>query len=76
MRRGATETTVDVSARQGRVTATIADNGRGLDVTSRRGGHGIENMAARAARYGGDLVVEAGQFGGTVVRLHIPLDDV
>jgi signal transduction histidine kinase len=72
---GATETTVDLSARHGWVTATITDNGRGPDLAAQRGGHGVANMAARAGHRDGDVVIEAAPSGGTVVRWRIPLTD-
>jgi signal transduction histidine kinase len=57
-----------------RVVRAIRDNGRGFDAEAaeRRGGDGLPNMAGRASRIGGRLVVSSSPAGGTEVRLELP----
>jgi len=58
------------------VTLTIADNGRGFDVTDafvgRRAGIGLRNMRERLEALGGKLAL-ASQAGHTVVTARVPL---
>jgi two-component system NarL family sensor kinase len=58
------------------VTLTIADNGRGFDVThafvGRRSGVGLRNMRERLEALGGTLSL-ASQAGHTVVSARVPL---
>ncbi|MBN3851045.1 histidine kinase [Paraburkholderia sp. Ac-20342] len=58
------------------VTLTIADNGRGFDVTDafvgRRAGVGLRNMRERLEALGGKLAL-ASQAGHTVVTARVPL---
>lgn len=52
----------------------VADDGVGFDPTIHRPGHlGLRTMAERAARAGGDLVIESSPGEGTRVRLSLPL---
>ena len=56
-----------------RAVLEIVDDGRGVDDKARRG-QGLENMHARAARLGGELLIGPGaEQRGTAVRLAIPL---
>jgi signal transduction histidine kinase len=52
----------------------IADNGQGLDATTRKKGMGISNMETRAAEIGGRVSVTSGS-SGTEVVLSVPLAD-
>ena len=76
---GATEARMVVTFADSLLTIEVTDNGRGLadapavssvdgQRRSRRG-HGLENMRARIAEIGGQLVIEARPEGGTRVRL-------
>jgi len=52
----------------------VIDNGAGFDLeTKRAGGIGINSMKERAARVGGQLIVETKEGFGTVVRFICPL---
>ncbi len=63
-----------------RLIAEIYDDGRGFDrarltdeARPMRGGHGLENMQARAAELGGQLQIESAPDLGTRLILSIPL---
>ncbi|MDB5733002.1 MAG: hypothetical protein JWQ03_2897, partial [Variovorax sp.] len=52
----------------------IEDDGRGLDETARRHGHGLANMRARAQRLDGELELRPGLgANGTCVALRVPV---
>jgi signal transduction histidine kinase len=60
-----------------RLEISVEDNGKGLDpVAATKKGRGIANMQRRAARLGGELLLEPGERGGTVLRLQLrwPMD--
>ncbi|MBL9215266.1 MAG: hypothetical protein JNG83_07310 [Opitutaceae bacterium] len=57
----------------------VQDDGRGFGTTPDRspaGGHGLENMRARAAALGGSLRIESSPGKGTRVLLHLPVPSV
>jgi signal transduction histidine kinase len=57
-----------------RAVLEIADDGRGPEAHARCG-QGLDNMRARAARLGGELLVgPAGDKRGTTVRLSTPAE--
>ena len=51
---------------------SVADDGVGLAEDYAQRGHGFRNMAAKAARVGGQLTVEPGGSGGTTVKCLMP----
>ena len=56
----------------GRVRVTIRDNGVGIAAPQAgKGGHGLANMRTRAARLGGELVVESDSTG-TAISINLP----
>ncbi|MCU1499317.1 MAG: putative signal transduction histidine kinase [Acidimicrobiales bacterium] len=65
---------ISISVADGWVHVTINDLGVGPG-RPRDGGHGLANMAARAAELGGESVVEPGPDGGTRVTWTVPLGD-
>jgi len=67
----ATQARVTLKAGDGRLTLTIADDGRGLD-PARPAGRGLIGMRERAAAYGGALTLQAGG-PGLVVRAEFAL---
>jgi signal transduction histidine kinase len=73
---GATEIRLIVSMDAGAIDLTVADNGRGFDASSVPGpgaGHfGLSNMAERAKRLGGTLVISRNKDGGVSVRAWLP----
>lgn len=65
---------VDVDTATGTVTLTVEDDGDGYEPARHRsGGHGLDNMAARAAALAGSLDVTSRRYGGTRVRLRVPM---
>jgi signal transduction histidine kinase len=73
---GATRVDVAIEAAGGQLALSVRDNGRGIapDAASRqRGGMGLKNMQARAARLGGQLAVHSSD-AGTTLELHCPID--
>ena len=51
----------------------ITDNGKGINESKQRSGHGLRNLSARMEKLGGDCVVESAATGGTVVRIRLSL---
>jgi signal transduction histidine kinase len=74
---------VRLTVRDGRLLASVTDDGRGLPAAGAGSGagatpstgHGLRVMRERAERWGGRLTVGPGRAGGTAVRLVIPLPD-
>ncbi|MBL9140199.1 MAG: FG-GAP repeat protein [Verrucomicrobiales bacterium] len=70
----ATEIRFTASYASGRLCLEIADNGVGIPkVNLGRGGHGLDNMKARATSVGAILEIENLTGGGSVVRLVVPI---
>jgi signal transduction histidine kinase len=66
----ATEVRIGLGLMDGRLTITIADNGRGFAVGPARGkGNGLENMNQRLEHIGGRLVLDSEPGRGTSIRL-------
>ena len=73
---GATRVEVAIEAAGGQLALSVRDNGRGIapDAALRqRGGMGLKNMQARAARLGGQLAVHSSD-AGTTLEMHCPID--
>ncbi len=64
---------IRVTARDGRLRASVTDDGRGVAATGPGAGHGLRTMRERAERWDGRVTVAPGRGGGTVVRLVIPV---
>ena len=56
----------------GEVCVRVTDDGIGPPTEDGPRGHGLANMAARAAQLGGSLELEAGPQGGTVLTWQVP----
>jgi signal transduction histidine kinase len=69
---GATSVEVTVEVRGATVVLTVADNGRGIDPAKPRG-HGLENLAERAAAVGGTFWVRPREGGGTLLEWAAPV---
>jgi signal transduction histidine kinase len=79
----ATRATIAVSEREGRILATVTDDGHGLPAggASRprtpgeelKGGFGVSGMRERAELVGGELELASAPGGGAVMRLTVPL---
>ncbi|MGH3209956.1 MAG: GAF domain-containing sensor histidine kinase [Trebonia sp.] len=71
---------IRLSIRDGRLTASVTDDGRGIGRVppgqrDAAAGYGLTTMRERAERWGGTVRVGPGRNSGTVVRLGVPLDD-
>ncbi|HUP61370.1 MAG TPA: GAF domain-containing sensor histidine kinase [Thermoanaerobaculia bacterium] len=68
---------VEIRRRNGRLVATVADNGVGFNLAARTRGDfpkfGLTTMRERAESIGGTLDVESTAGGGTTVRFDVPL---
>src|SRR5437870_9252196 len=77
----ATKATVSISERDGVLSASVTDDGRGLPARERlgprgdglEGGFGMSGMRERAELVGGELEFAPAPGGGTTVRLRVPL---
>jgi signal transduction histidine kinase len=79
----ATRATIGIVERDGRVTATVTDDGEGLPEggASRartpdeelKGGFGVSGMRERAELVGGEVELVPGPGGGATMRLTVPL---
>ncbi len=71
---GADAVVVSLKLVNGRLVLHVADNGHGLpDAVAATTRSGITNMKARMAKVGGTCEVRAGDDGGTLVTLEIPI---
>ncbi len=77
----ATKATVSISERDGVLSASVTDDGRGLPARERlgprgdglEGGFGMSGMRERAELVGGELELTPAPGGGTTVLLRVPL---
>jgi signal transduction histidine kinase len=69
----ATRVTVEVAAADGRLTVSVADDGRGFDPAGAPEGHGLRGMDARARALGGRLDVTSAPGAGTTLVFTIPV---
>lgn len=67
----ATQVELRFSSNQGRLVATIVDDGCGFDLGRHTSGLGLRNMTARAAKINGDLTILTGAGEGTTVRVSL-----
>lgn len=74
---GAGKVTIRLTVRADRLTATVADDGRGIQAGLPAGqpnaGFGLTTMRERAERWGGTVAVGPGRSAGTLVRVAVPL---
>jgi PAS domain S-box-containing protein len=68
---GASSAHVGVEVSTAVISLTVVDNGCGIDPSQPRG-EGLANMATRAARLGGSLVVDSPDAGGCALTWTIP----
>lgn len=71
----ATEASIAVTRDLEGVRIDIADNGVGFDPEGPRNGCGLGNMAARASKLGARYALRSAPGKGTVISLHVPLED-
>lgn len=70
---GATETCITLTQSDGGVQLTIADNGMGLN-GHRKGGKGLQNVAARVDALGGTWSVESEAGQGVMNQISVPVN--
>ncbi|HUX85993.1 MAG TPA: sensor histidine kinase [Chloroflexota bacterium] len=70
---GATRARVELRREENTLSATVTDNGRGFDRTTREPGVGLQGMAERALLVGAKLDVDSTPGDGTTVSLTVPL---
>lgn len=77
---GASQISVIVGMRDGRLSVVVEDDGRGFDVGSvdraeleLAGGFGLRGMRERAELIGGVLAIESTKGVGTTIRLEVPV---
>ncbi len=70
---GARAATVDIVAKDGHATVTVADDGRGLEPGGRVAGHGLANLRRRAEQRGGTFEATNRPSGGAELRWSVPL---
>lgn len=70
----ATELTVRIELKGGRLNVVVADNGSGFDLArTRHDGKGLANMKQRMAEIGGDCEITSRPGEGCQVRFQVPL---
>jgi signal transduction histidine kinase/ligand-binding sensor domain-containing protein len=57
------------------LSLTIADDGKGFDVSKATSGNGLTNMQKRANELNAEIVIESKINEGTIVKLFVPLND-
>lgn len=72
----ATQVEIRLTAEGGSVELEVSDNGRGIPARSewRSGAFGLVGMRERASRLGGSFDIRAGQKGGTVLTVRVPVE--
>jgi signal transduction histidine kinase len=74
---GVSQVSVLLKVHQGQLWLTIADDGPGFDLASLRtnGKHfGLQVMQQRAARVGGQIMIESTPGEGAQINVHVPLE--
>jgi signal transduction histidine kinase len=69
---GCSAVDVDLRVAGARLVLTLADNGKGCDVSAEGEGQGLASMRRRAGRLGGTLEIASVPGSGTKVTLDIP----
>lgn len=69
---GCTSAEVRISVGGGGLAVVVRDDGRGFDPQSRRDGHGLDSMTARARGLGASLEIRSAAGQGTTVTLLVP----
>jgi signal transduction histidine kinase len=70
---GATQVQIDLAVTDDHLELRVTDDGAGLPEQLRAEGHGLRNLRARAKRLSGEMLVESGPSGGTVLVWRVPL---
>jgi signal transduction histidine kinase len=70
---GASTCRVSLALHNGRLAATVEDDGEGFDPTRSRGGMGLQSIHARASELGGNATVRSTIGKGTLVAARFPV---
>jgi signal transduction histidine kinase/ligand-binding sensor domain-containing protein len=65
---------LQVGRRNGKIILMIEDDGKGFEMNTRRGGYGLQNIAARAELMQGLMTVDSKPGKGTSVSIEIPYE--
>ena len=68
----ASELAVTIAVSNRAFAMSIADNGCGFDIRTVQRGQGLDSLSARAAAFGGSLIVESAPGRGTNIRVEVP----
>jgi PAS domain S-box-containing protein len=71
----ATEASVTIGVRQGRLLATVTDDGRGGAAADLASGSGLAGLTDRVAAVGGTVTIASPDGAGTRVTAELPLED-
>ncbi len=72
---GCSEADLEFGVTEQGLVLRVSDNGRGFDVHTESGGHGLRSMRERTASLGGHLELESRPGAGTNLTFTIPLAD-
>lgn len=64
---------VDITAVQGSLTISVADDGTGFDAARRRGGLGLRGIEERVKELGGRLTIRTTPGHGTTLLMYLPV---
>lgn len=67
----ATQVSVRIAQKENRFIVTIADNGKGFDITSAELGNGINNMKKRTAEVDGEIAIVSEINKGTEIKITV-----
>jgi signal transduction histidine kinase len=65
--------TVDITAIEGSLAISVADDGTGFDAGQRRGGLGLRGIEERVKELGGRLTIKTAPGQGTTLVMHLPV---
>jgi signal transduction histidine kinase len=65
----ATKVWISLSSKDGKVTLSVRDNGRGFDMGKRKNGMGINNIISRAKVFEGTVLIETKPQGGCLLTV-------
>jgi signal transduction histidine kinase len=70
---GASQVYILLGSGEGHLTVSIADDGKGFDMSRRKKGIGLTNITNRVESFNGDLRIESNVGGGCKLSIRIPV---